>query len=200
MEFPCPSQQYHQYHQYLSAQELRMRSKSSLGACCPRAHPHSNPSRRSRGLKSNKIPLSSCSEDTVRTSSPQKARCCNLLRGAPRSREARAGERQQPHRRCPWERLENVEPATRGISAPTEGSGSTAPRRQPQVYTLHLTPLPCPTDVALHFGWSPRRYSCLNTCAFSTQQTARTRQQGYNVWILGLEWEKQERCFFGKSP
>lgn len=52
-----------------------------------------------KGLESNKIPLSSCSEDTVWTNSPRKARSCNLLLWeAPgtAAREARAGGTSHP--------------------------------------------------------------------------------------------------------
>ena len=117
-QFPCPS------HQHLSAQELRMWhrdcNESSSGMHYPWAHPCMNPSKKRKGLKSNKIPLSSCSEDTVLTNSPQKARSCNLLlrRGWEAGSqvpvisvcEAQAGKHEKSHRRCPFECLENVEP------------------------------------------------------------------------------------------
>lgn len=76
-----------------------------------------------KGLKSNKIPLSSCSEDVVLTNSSQKARSCNLLLLSSwevssqvpgiSECEAQAGKHKKSHRRCPFERLENVKlPAT----------------------------------------------------------------------------------------
>lgn len=189
MEFPCPSHQYHQYHQYhqcLSAQEFQKWhgecSKSSLGARYRRAHPHSNPPRKRKGLKSNKIPLSSCSQDTVWTNSPQKASPCNLVppscswSAAISACEARAGEQSKPPEGVPaivCKVLSHLPGCGRGISAPTESSGSTVPPA-PGLHTrLDTSPLSYRC-----FGWSPRRYSCLNTCAFSTQQTARTTAAG----------------------
>lgn len=76
-KFPCRGQQ------CLSDQELRTwhrdRGESSSGTRCPSAHPCMDPSEKRKGLRSNKIPLSSCSEDTVLTNSPRKARSGNLL-------------------------------------------------------------------------------------------------------------------------
>lgn len=97
--------------------------ESSSGMHYSWAHPCMNPSKKRKGLKNNKIPLSSCSEDTVLTNSPQKARSCNLLlrrdwEGSSQvpvisACEVQAWKHENSHRRCPFERLENVEtPAT----------------------------------------------------------------------------------------
>lgn len=86
----------------------------------PWAHPCRNPSKKRKGLKSNKNPLSSCSEDTVLTNSPQKVRSCNLLlwRGWEAGSqvpvisvcEVWGWKHKKSHRRCPFERLENIKP------------------------------------------------------------------------------------------
>lgn len=157
-------------------------------------------------LKNNKIPFASCSSDTVLTTIPKRwdlVMCyCSVPAGtyfwSPLLLK---------HGQASWRN-----PREASLSGKSWAACCCAEKTQLQQKALStqrcIIRLRC-THFTWHLCLVLQMFHCVSdgasnstavwTRAFSTQQTTRIWQQGYNVWLLGREWEKLKRCFFGKS-